>query len=608
MQPISACNGVLPKKGAVRLPLFPDSWMSDLLAKNDIVSLASEYVSLSVKGGRMWGCCPFHNEKTASFSVTQDKQLFYCFGCHEGGGIIQFVMKIERLEYVDAVKFLAQRVGMELPDEVDDEKLRQDRVYKERLYAACKDAAKIFHTQLMGDSGVQAQQYLLKRGVSGKVVKRFGLGYALDSWDALTTRLMAMGYSENELVDAGLAIRNKTKNSIYDTFRNRVIFPIIATNGRVIAFGARAMAANEEPKYINTGDTPVYNKRMNLYALNYMRGKNMEDLIMVEGYMDVISLHAQGIDNAVASLGTALTKHQARLLKRYVGTVYICYDGDAAGQNATLRGLDILASEGLSVRVMVVPDKLDPDDYVKKFGRDDFLTLKDKALALNGFKLSHMANAYDLSNADGREAFAKEACAFLSTLQPVEKERYAAFVARNSGLSQETVLAQSGLAQGVDKNSIGKKRYSRSSERRSGSEDKPERWESVMMLGILSSRDDAVYTVNRMVQEGVEFVSAGLNAFSEAMMLAYLSDEKPDAGLILSSLAEAHAEVAAATMMQDRPPGEIRTSVDEWLKRIKRELLMAKKMRLSEDYALNTEDAVLRDELREVEAELRKYL
>ena len=403
------------------MPMFPEAWMDELLQKTDIVSLVSEYVPLSQKSGRLWGCCPFHNEKTPSFSVQPDKQMYYCFGCHAGGGAIQFVREIERLSFVDAVKFLAQRAGMELPDEVDDDRLRRERAYKERLYAACKEAALFYHRQLLSPEGKPAQAYLAKRGVDGKLATRFGLGFALETWDGLTNYLTGKGYSKQELIDAGLAIRGKRKDGCYDAYRNRVIFPIIATSGRVIGFGARTMKKDEQPKYINTGDTPVYNKRSNLYALNMQKGKHPADLVMVEGYMDVISLFAAGIDNAVASLGTALTQQQARLMKRYVERVYISYDGDAAGQNATLRGLDILAAEGIDVKVITIPGGMDPDDYVRKNGKDAFLKLKDNANTLNGFKLQHIATQFDLGTADGREGYAKRACAFVGGLQPVER-------------------------------------------------------------------------------------------------------------------------------------------------------------------------------------------
>lgn len=345
---------------------FGDDWLEQLLAKNDIVTVVSSYVRLKAKGRNLWGLCPFHHEKTPSFSVAPEKQMFYCFGCHMGGGVVQFIMQVEHLSYVEAVKFLAQRAGMELPDQVDDVSLQREREKKDRLYEACKDAARFYFDCLRSDEGRQAREYFARRGLNGAMVSRFGLGYAPEGWDRLKNHLQKKGHREEDLVDAGLLIRNGQR--VYDAYRNRVVFPIIATTGKVLGFGARAMDGST-PKYINTGDTPIYNKRANLYALNIVKAKKqLTDIVMVEGYMDVISLHMAGVDNAVASLGTALTQQQARLLKRYAPTVYICYDGDAAGQNATMRGLDILEAEGLQVRVIVLPEGQDPDDFIRQNG------------------------------------------------------------------------------------------------------------------------------------------------------------------------------------------------------------------------------------------------
>ena len=333
---------------------FPEEWLNELLSKTDIVRVVGDYVSLTPKGGRFWGCCPFHNEKTPSFSVTPEKQMYYCFGCHAGGGAIHFV--------IEAVKLLAQRAGMELPDEVNDARLRAERAYKERLYNACKEAAIFYNKKLLSAEGKAAQEYLKRRGIGGKMAVRFGLGYAPEGWHNLMDYLEQKGYSRKEMVDAGLAIASKKDGGAYDAYRGRLIYPIISATGRVMAFGARTMKKDDEPKYINTGDTPIYNKRYNLYALNMQRGKRVGELIMVEGYMDVISLFAAGIENAVASLGTAMTQQQARLIKRYADKMYLCYDGDSAGQAATLRGLDILSAEGIDPKVIVIPGNMDPDD------------------------------------------------------------------------------------------------------------------------------------------------------------------------------------------------------------------------------------------------------
>ena len=426
---------------------FPSAWLDELLHKNDLVSVVSDYVELKPKGRKLWACCPLHGEKTPSFSVSPDKQLFYCFGCHAGGTVIQFVMDMERLTFYEAVQSLANRVGMELPNEINDREMQRQRAYKKRMIEANTEAARYFCKCFLDpEIGKDAQAYAAKRGLNSEIVTRFGIGYAPNTWDSLLKLLKGKGYSEKELVDAGLLVHNNDRNTVYDAFRGRLIFPILGVNGQVLGFGARVMG-DEKPKYINTGDTPVYNKRNNLYGLYLHKNEKLDDLIMVEGYMDVIGLYKAGVKNAVASLGTALTQQQARLLKRYVERVYIAYDGDAAGQNATVRGLDILKNEGLEVRVITFPDDLDPDEYVQIYGKEGFDRLKENALSLNAFKLEAMAKDYDLNDENGRERYAKTACAFVAGLQPIEQERYYKLIAKKTGYALEALQAQ-GLRSG----------------------------------------------------------------------------------------------------------------------------------------------------------------
>ncbi len=437
---------------------FPSAWLDELLHKNEIVSVVSEYVELKPKGRKLWACCPLHGEKTPSFSVSPDKQLFYCFGCHAGGTVIQFVMDMERLTFYEAVQQLANRVGMELPNEINDREAQRQRAYKKRLIEANTEAARYYCKCFLDPvEGKNAQEYAAKRGLNAEIVTRFGIGYAPGTWDSLLKLLKGKGYSEKELVDAGLLVRNTERGTVYDAFRGRLIFPILGVNGSVLGFGARVMG-DEKPKYINTGDTPVYNKRNNLYGLYLHKNEKLDDLIMVEGYMDVIGLYKAGVKNAVASLGTALTQQQARLLKRYVEKVYIAYDGDAAGQNAMVRGLDILKAEGLEVRVIIFPDNKDPDEYVQIYGKEGFDRLKENALSLNAFKLETMARSFDLNDENGRERYAKDACAFVAGLQPIEQERYYRLIAKKTGYALEALQAQGmrsgGIRIGEDKTAI----------------------------------------------------------------------------------------------------------------------------------------------------------
>lgn len=431
---------------------FPEAWMNELMDRNDIVSVASDYTRLTPKGSRMWGFCPFHAERNASFSVSPDKQLFHCFSCKAGGSVIQLVMQAESLSYVDAVRFLAQRAHMDMPDEINDAKLLRDKAMRERLYAANREAAKFYYSTLMSDAGAPARRYLISRGIDGATANRFGLGFSPEDWDALYKRLSAMGFTRDELIGAGLCVKGRRdEDKSFDFFHGRLMFPIISASGRVVAFGGRTIGDQSGAKYMNTGDTLVYNKRHNIYGINLMKGRKLADIVMVEGYMDVISLHQAGIDNAAASLGTALTIQQARLLKRFAPRIYYAYDGDGAGQKAMLHGIDILAEAGLEARVIIIPEGKDPDEFVRAYGSEAFMKLKDSALTGTGFKLDTMARANDLNTPGGRESYAREACRLLSSLEPVERDRYIRHVSERSGLDISTIREQCGVTQsGVD--------------------------------------------------------------------------------------------------------------------------------------------------------------
>lgn len=544
---------------------FNDAWMESLLSRNDIVSVVSSYVTLRAKGRNLWGLCPFHNEKTPSFSVSPDKQMYYCFGCGAGGGVVQFIMDMEHMPYTEAVSLLAQRAGMELPQNVDDEALQLERARKERLYAACKAAAQFFHNTLLSEAGVSAREYLARRGLDAGIVQRFGLGYAPDSWDSLMKHLQAQSFREEDLLDAGLLVKNARTGHVYDAYRNRVIFPIIGTNARVLGFGARTMG-NDTPKYINTGDTPIYSKRRNLYALNMIKGAKISDIVMVEGYMDVISLHAAGVSNTVASLGTALTQQQARLLKRYAPTVYVAYDGDAAGQNATLRGLDILTAEGLHVRVIVIPDSLDPDDYVHKYGKEAFDQLKDNALAFNAFKLMRMADGYNLSTEDGRQEYALAGCRFIAGLQPVEQERYYAALARRTGMSVETLRAQ---GERTGSGPAGDERRKAVSDRQRRQQNaSPRQRAELFLLRAMLHAPEAAQAVADCDLEDV-FSQEGYRSFAQGLIEAYARQAKPDTALLLSALTSEQAQQVAEAFDTEATVAEPMQIARDCVKRIR---------------------------------------
>ncbi len=422
--------------------LYADDWLESLRARNDLVQVVSQYVTLAQKNRRYWGCCPFHSEKTPSFSVDPDKQFYYCFGCHAGGNVIHFLMNMEKLSFTEAVAQLAERVGMPLPQTADDDEFAKRREQRERLYAALREAALYYHEMLHTDSAKAALDYLKGRGLTHEHIRRFGLGYAPAQWQALTDHLMQKGFTEKELVACGLTTVKNGKH--YDFFRDKVMFPIIDQRSRVLGFGGRVLKG-DGPKYINTAETQVYNKREMLYGLNFYRSFGTQrELIVVEGYMDLIAVSTAGVKNVVASLGTALTTGQVRLMRRFADTVYIAYDGDAAGRNATLRGLDLLENEGLHVRVLMLPDGMDPDDFVRKRGRDAFFALKSNALSLTEFKLQLLRDQCDLSGEEGRMHFAQQAVALLKDAGPVERERYIKFIAKLSGFSIEALMQESG--------------------------------------------------------------------------------------------------------------------------------------------------------------------
>lgn len=526
---------------------FPDAWLDELLAKNDIVSVISSYVELRPKGRRLWGLCPLHGEKTPSFSVSPDKQMFYCFGCHAGGTVIQFIMQMERMSFVEAVKLLANRAGMELPENADDTAMQRERAYKERLYAACKAAARFYMETLLGPDGAPGRAYLAGRGLTSESVKRFGIGYAPAAWDALKNHLLAAGFTQQELLDAGLLVHNTEKNSVYDAYRNRVIFPIIGASGRVLGFGARVLN-DDKPKYINTGDTPIYNKRNNLYGLYLQKGRRCADLVMVEGYTDVIGLFEAGITNAVASLGTALTVQQARLLKRYTQLVYIAYDGDAAGQNATIRGLDILSHEGIDVRVIVFPDAQDPDEFIRTHGREAFDALKDHALSLNAFKLESMARGYRLTDENDRERYAKEACRFIASLQPVEQGRYYAQLAKKTGYPVEALQAQGAAGSPLEtapvRRSPGTRRAAAPAE-----EDARTRAENALLLAMAQSREATLAAVSDGAAE--LFSDDARSLLAAEIIAAYAADTAPNCARIIAAMPEELAGRLAGVFRED---------------------------------------------------------
>lgn len=589
---------------------FPESWLNELLQKNDIVNVVSSYIELKPKGRRLWGLCPVHGEKTASFSVSPDRQLYYCFGCHIGGSVIQFIMDVEHMTFPEAVEFLANRAGMAMPEEVNDAAMQRERAKRERLAEACKSAARFYMETLLGEGGGSGRAYLKKRGITSDSVRRFGIGYAPGEWEALKTYLGEKGFAPEELVEAGLLVKNEQSGRTYDAYRGRVIFPIIAVNGRVVGFGARVLNNEEKPKYINTGDTLLYNKRNNLYGLNLQKSGKLSDLVMVEGYTDVIGLYEAGVTNVVASLGTALTQQQARLLKRYVSTVYIAYDGDAAGQNATIRGLDILTAEGLNVRVIVFPNEQDPDEFVRQNGKEAFDRLKENALSLNAFKLEAMARSYALDREDERERYAAEACRFIASLSPVERERYYQQLSFKTGYALETLKAQGASARPMERPGAAeqKREFQRKAQTRAAPrEDERSRAESALVFHLMQSRDAAAL----VSKENLErlFSNEGFRRFAEGLIKAYERNETPNVPLLIAGLDKTSAERVSAAIRDEAACEEPEKAARDCLCRIEQcdlaQQIEEIKRRLSEPAVLPERKAELLREMQMLNLQMR---
>lgn len=417
---------------------IPESFVQQLKDRADIESVVGSYVQLKRKGRTLWGLCPFHSEKTPSFTVSPDNGLFHCFGCGAGGDVITFIRKIENLDYPEAVQLLCQRTGLALPEE-ELEQAGASRL-RQRIYEINRAAARFFHSCLLSEEGRPGLAYLRQRGLTDGTIRHFGLGYAPNQWDALLKHLRSMGYQEQELVAAKVAAVGKRGNP-FDLFRGRVMFPIIDLRGNVVAFGARAMG-EEQPKYLNTGDTPVFKKSRNLFALNFAKNQKSSYLILCEGYMDVIALHQAGFQMAVATLGTALTPEQARILAQYTKEVLLSYDVDAAGQNATKRASAILDQAGLQIRVLKVEGAKDPDEFIKKFGPARFKALLEKSQNAVDYQLSSLKNGLDLDTQEGVLAYLRGAAKVVATLQsPLERDLYAGRLSEEYGMAKTALIA-----------------------------------------------------------------------------------------------------------------------------------------------------------------------
>ncbi len=425
---------------------FPQHFLDELSSRSDILDVVSSYVALTKKGSNYFGLCPFHNEKTGSFSVAPDKQMYHCFGCGNGGGVFKFIMEIENLSFPDAVRFLAKRANMDVPE---DNAGQEEGRRRQRVLALNKDAARWYYQNLSRPEGAAVAAYLNRRRIRRKTAMDFGLGAALDSWDGLLSAMLDKGYTKAELLAAGLVVQNQ-KGRLYDKFRNRLMFPVVDVRGEIVAFGGRVLDKSE-PKYMNTTETIVYSKRRNLYGINLAKKTKRPNFILCEGNIDVITLHQAGFDNAVASMGTALTVEQTRLLSRYTKELVLCYDNDSAGQAATQKNIDLLKNSEFTVRVLQLPRRLadgayvkqDVDDFIKFQGPAAFESLLSGSEKQLDYRMEAIASKYDLTDQDGRLAYSGEVCQLIASLpNAVEREVYAGRAAEKAGISREAMLLE----------------------------------------------------------------------------------------------------------------------------------------------------------------------
>lgn len=447
------------------------SFIDEVIEKNDIVEIVSGYTRLKRVGSRFQGLCPLHNDKKSpSFSVSPDKQLFHCFGCGAGGTVIHFIMQIENLDFMEAVKLLADRAGIPVPDRRSmKEKNEMARLHekKQRMYRMNADAGKFFHSCLRDSKYSHALEYLKKRGMKPQTITSFGIGYAPDSWNMLLNHLKTLGYSEKEIEECGLCVKRDRDNSYFDKFRNRIMFPIIDLRGNVIGFGGRITDDKQDSaKYLNSPETLIFKKKENLFAMNFAKNSKEENILLMEGYMDVIALHQSGITNAVASLGTAFTPEQAAIIKKYKGKTVLCYDSDEPGKKATLRAGEILNGAGIKTKVLTVVGAKDPDEYINKKGAEMFKELVLNAKNLAEYRVSELERRYRLDDSAERAEFIVKAAAVFSEMtDPVEREIYVKEFSRRYDISADAVWVH--IKGSMKKNEDAERRRTDTAEKRS---------------------------------------------------------------------------------------------------------------------------------------------
>lgn len=568
--------------------LYSDETIQEVISSNDIVDVVSAYTQLKRSGRGYTGLCPFHNEKTPSFHVSADKQLYHCFGCGEGGTIVNFIMKAENLDFVEAIKLLADRAGIALPEpDVSGKETDKRHKQKQKNISANKLAAKFFYETLTGEGGQEGLRYFLEqRRFSKKTIVHFGLGFAPDSKDKLIRYLQQFGYEKSELVDFGLAI---IKNNQYiDKFRNRVMFPIIDIRGNIIAFGGRVMD-DSKPKYLNSPDTPAFNKSNNLFALNFAKNKTDQSIILAEGYMDVIALHQAGITNAVATLGTALTDAQAKIISRYANEVIICYDTDEAGVKATLRAINIFANTNLRVKVLTLTDAKDPDEFIKNNGGSSkFLQLMKNAPSATQYRLNLLKKDYDIeNNTEDKIIFIKEAAKILlSTKNMIEIEAYAKQLERDYDIPKQSFIYEIdqmnkstnrfNLSREGKRVALGKPYIEKKSELSKNKDEKKTRKNSNLinaekrLLALVYNSKQAALTAKKSIP-AEKFCLPIHSRLAQVCYELWEKGEQPEAAVILSAFSDEEASYITNILMDRSVYSDDLAAVKDLLRKIRLE-------------------------------------
>lgn len=575
-------------------------FISNVLDRTDIVSLISRYVKLERKGNTHWACCPFHGETQPSFAVTESKQFFHCFGCKESGNAISFLMKIENIEFIDALKMLAEQAGLEMPKRSGSfNKSGADKKQREALYALMRDAARHYHENLSNPRASVFTDYLEERKIPQAMVRRFGLGASLDFTEMLDY-LRSKGYSYDQIHAAGIA-ENKDGRQ-YDVFGKRLIYPIIDNMNNVVAFGGRTLEKDVHfAKYRNSAQTDIFDKSKVIYGINLLKKrktvKPIDYVIMAEGYMDVIALHKAGFDTAVASMGTALTVKQARQLKIYSDIVYISYDGDTAGQKATMRGLDILKETGLTVKVVRLPDGLDPDDVIKRGGAQAYQKLLDEAVPLTAYKIDVLSAKYNLDDPDQKAQFAIESTKVVTALDnPVEQEQYLTYISSRTGFSVEALKRQADFARSAPKPEV----RERHEERKTASYAEYDSTVKFFLASIAQAKDYVDYDMNvkDALPDGFAKELYDLcrnNRYSDRLTARILSEFDEDDKPILNELLD-----------YKFLPGDGRARFAEAERELYRRTLNMERERLRSLYESSKDEITLR-KLNEIIMELAKF-